>query len=108
MKVIHFLAMDNGGAGIAAVRYHKLMQEMGIYSTLYVKNKTNLDDDSIVRLITANERNRKTIKSFIKRKLSNLLKKISPDIADEGKAKGFLHKWFLRTGGLSQSRQNLL
>ena len=87
MKVIHFSAMDNGGAGIAAVRYHKLMQEMGIDSTLYVKNKTNLDDESIIQLITANEKKRKTIKSFIKRKLSNLLKKISPDIADAGKAK---------------------
>ena len=54
-KVIHFSAMDNGGAGIAAVRYHKLMQEMGFDSTLYVKNKTNLNDDSIVQISVTKE-----------------------------------------------------
>ena len=50
MKVIHFSAMDNGGAGIATVRYHKLMQEMGISSTLYVKNKTIESDDTIKQI----------------------------------------------------------
>lgn len=49
MKVIHFSYMDDCGAGIAAVRYHKLMQEMGITSTLYVCRKTN-KDDTIVKL----------------------------------------------------------
>ena len=74
--------MDNGGAGIAAVRYHKLMQEMGINSTLYVKNKTNLDDDSIIQLSTTNCNKGKTVKSVIKNKLSYLLKKVVPEIAD--------------------------
>lgn len=41
--------MDNGGAGIAALRYHTLMQEMGIDSTLYVLRKTT-KDDSVVKL----------------------------------------------------------
>ena len=56
MKVIHFSAMDNNGAGIAAVRYHKLMQEMGIDSILYVKNKTNKKDKSIVELSTSSHK----------------------------------------------------
>ncbi len=87
MKVIHFSAMDNGGAGIAAVRYHKLMQEMGIDSTLYVKNKTNLYDTSIIQLATSNCNKRKTIKSIIKSKVSCLLKKISPEITDVNSSK---------------------
>lgn len=56
MKVIHFSYMDDCGAGIAAVRYHKLMQEMGITSTLYVCRKTNKDDTIVKLKVKKNKR----------------------------------------------------
>lgn len=65
MKVIHFSNMDNGGAGIAAVRYHKLMLEMGINSKLYVNYKTN-DDDTIIKLKTKKKKVNLTIKNRIR------------------------------------------
>lgn len=72
MKVIHFSFMDNGGAGIAAVRYHKLMLEMGIESKLYVSHKTN-NNDSIIQLKKkknkSNEKFKYRIKNFIRKNI---------------------------------------
>ncbi|MBQ8679066.1 MAG: glycosyltransferase [Treponema sp.] len=87
MKVIHFSASDNGGAGIAAVRYHKLMQEMGINSTLYVKKKTTQNDDSIVRLETPELNNRKSLKKIIKNKAHNFFKRFLPELKSIKEAK---------------------
>lgn len=81
MKVIHFSAMDNNGAGIAAVRYHKLMQEMGIDSILYVKNKTNKKDKSIVELSTSSHKIKKNLKQKLKSIFTFVLTKFSSDFA---------------------------
>lgn len=73
MRVIHFSSMTNGGAGIAAVRYHRLMQEMGIDSTLYVKTNTIEDDNSIIKLECENKSQKKEI---IKSKFIKIIKRI--------------------------------
>ena len=78
MKVIHFSALDTGGAGIAAYRYHKLMQEMGIDSKLYVSNKT-IDDNSIIKIHNSLNKSN-TIKQKIKNKIRNTLFKFLPEI----------------------------
>ncbi len=78
MKVIHFSALDTGGAGIAAYRYHKLMQEMGFDSKLYVSNKT-IEDDSIIKIhIPISKSN--TIKQKVKNIIRNTLFKFLPEI----------------------------
>lgn len=79
MKVIHFSSMDNGGAGIAAVRYHKLMQEMGIDSTLYVKKKTNNEDQNIVR-IQIPAAPKKALKAKIKSFCRLIIKRFIPEL----------------------------
>lgn len=84
MKVLHFSSMDNGGAGIAAVRYHKLMQEMGINSTLYVKNKTS-DDNSIIQ-ININTTPKNNFKQKIKNKLKSKIINIIPEISSINKS----------------------
>lgn len=77
MKVIHFSNMDNGGAGIAAVRYHNLMKEMGIDSKLYVKFKTSLDDESIIKLnFTASTSTKKSFNQKIKAYLKKSFEKV--------------------------------
>lgn len=78
MKVLHFSAMDNYGAGIAAVRYHKLMQDMGIESILYVKNKTT-DDSSIIEICSDAIDVKNTFKQRIKNKIRNLILKFISD-----------------------------
>ncbi len=80
--------MDDGGAGICAVRYHKLMQEMGIDSTLYVKKKTNINDSSIVPLRGFKEVNKGRIKKRIKKLYLSFLSKIIPGIQNIDAKKG--------------------
>ena len=75
MKVIHFSASDHGGAGIAAVRYHKLMQEMGISSILYVKDKSLENDDSIIEVKNDNKITHVNFKELIRNKIHNQLVK---------------------------------
>ncbi|MBO5608321.1 MAG: glycosyltransferase [Treponema sp.] len=71
--------MDNSGAGIAAVRYHKLLQEMGIESILYVKNKTTKNDDSIIEL-KGSYNKKKSFKEKIRNFSTKTLKKLVPSI----------------------------
>ena len=86
MKVIHFSAMDNGGAGIAAVRYHKLMQEMGIDSVLYVRKKTT-SDESIKKLSLSPRQKIKSMKRITKTAIELLLKHLIPGFAFSEKTK---------------------
>lgn len=87
VKVLHFSAMDDWGAGIAAVRYHKLMREMGIDSTLYVKSKSNEDDATIVRLDSAPSLPNRTIKSIIKKRLADFIRRVVPEINEVNSVK---------------------
>ena len=87
MKVLPFSSMDDGGAGIAAVRYHKLMREMGIDSTLYVKSKANENDVTIVRLDSVPHLPKRTIKSIIKKRLADFIRRVVPEINEVSSVK---------------------
>jgi glycosyltransferase involved in cell wall biosynthesis len=66
MKIIEFSSTDRNGAGIAALRYHKLLQSMGHECTLYVSQK-HLDDPSVLEInYFLNERNIPDLKRNIK------------------------------------------
>lgn len=79
--------MDNGGAGIAAVRYHRLLQKMGTDSTLYVKTKTNENDDSIKKLSSPSIYHKRTLKSIIKNRIANFFKGVFPEITNVNSVK---------------------
>ena len=77
MNVIHFSYMDNYGAGIAAVRYHNFMQSMGWNSKLYVKEKTNTDDSSIIKLVVPKPVVKTKFKVRMKNKIRSILRHVS-------------------------------
>ena len=49
MNIIHFSTYDSGGAGEAAYRFHKVLQENGHRSLFFVK-RNRLDDDTIIEI----------------------------------------------------------
>lgn len=49
MKIVHLSTQDYGGAGIAAYRLHKAMQNYGLDSKMIVLNKET-NDDSVLRI----------------------------------------------------------
>ncbi|GHV13868.1 hypothetical protein FACS189491_09420 [Spirochaetia bacterium] len=70
MRIIEFSAMDTSGAGIAAIRYHHLLQSMGHNCTLYVSSK-HQNDPSIIELSDKKPK-RQQFKKMLKEKLRRL------------------------------------
>jgi len=49
INIIHFSTLDFGGAGLAAYKFHKNLQEYGMNSILFVQRKTR-EDESIIEI----------------------------------------------------------
>ena len=82
MKVIHLATTNAGGAGIAAVRIHNLLKEMGHESHLYVQNKQQDTPDTTEVKNKGGQGKKYMVSMRFFRKLAKLMAKHNPAIAD--------------------------